>query len=579
MTTRPGSPAADFRRKLVLTVFGLLAGVLAWRAMDLQLTNREFLQDHGDARYLRVVETTAHRGMITDRNGEPLAISTPVSSVWGQPRVMVQHRNEWQRLAELIGTTSDHLETLILPRLSREFVYLKRHVSPGIAESLKAADFGGVGLVEEQRRYYPAAEVTAHTLGFTNVDDAGQEGVELAFDGTLKGKPGSRKVIKDRLGRIIEHVEQLEPTQPGRHLALSIDKRIQYIAYRELKAAVQAHNAEAGSMVVIEPHTGEILALVNQPSFNPNNRGELKGEHYRNRAVTDVFEPGSTIKPITVAAALESGQYEPDTPIETAPGSFKVGRHLVTDVRNFGALDVSGVIAKSSNVGASKMALSLEPEFLWRTLNGVGFGTSSGVGLPGESTGRLSDPRNWRDIERATLAFGYGLSVNVLQLARAYSVLAADGILRPLSITRVEGSVPGYRVMAIDTAREVRKMLLRVTTEGTGRAAAIDGYPVAGKTGTVHKATARGYAEDRYLSLFAGMLPAGKPELVAVVVIDEPQSGEHFGGRVAAPIFSRVLAEAARVLGLTPAEADQTEAVRYRIATHVAADPVAEAVQ
>lgn len=564
----------DMRRRLVLTLFTLFACVLGWRAMDLQLTNREFLQEHGDARYLRTVSTPAHRGMITDRNGEPLAISTPVNSVWGQPRVMAQHRDEWPQLASLIGTTTEHLETLILPRLDREFVYLKRHAAPEMSAAVATAGFNGVGLLEEQRRYYPAAEVTAHTLGFTNVDDEGQEGIELAFDATLRGKPGSRKVIKDRLGRVIEHVEQIRPTQPGRNLALSIDKRIQYIAYRELKAAVLAHKAEAGSMVVINPNTGEVLALVNQPSFNPNNRGQLKGDNYRNRAVTDVFEPGSTIKPITIAAALESGNYRPDTPIDTAPGTFKVGRHTVTDVRNFGGLDVAGVIAKSSNVGASKIALSLEPEFMWRAFNGVGFGTDSGIGLPGEATGYLSDPRNWRDIEQATLAFGYGLSVNVMQLARAYSVLASDGLLRPLSITKVDTPPPGHRVMSAATAREIRKMLLRVTTEGTGRAAALAGYPVAGKTGTVHKATTRGYAEHRYLSLFAGILPAAAPELVAVILIDEPQSGEHFGGRVAAPIFSRVMADATRVLGLTPIPSPDLDAQHYRMANRGDAGPM-----
>ena len=566
---------AEFRRKLVLTMFVVLAGILSWRAMDLQLTNREFLQEHGDARYLRIVKTPAHRGMITDRNGEPLAISTPVQSVWGQPRILVRHRDNWPRLATLIGTTTDHLEAIIIPRLDREFVYLKRHVSPEVAVDLKKANWPGVELLEEQRRYYPAAEVTAHTLGFTNVDDEGQEGIELAYDETLRGKQGSRKVIKDRLGRIIEQVEQIKLTQPGRDLTLSIDKRLQYIAYRELKAAVQAHDAEAATMVIVDPNTGEVLALVNQPSFNPNNRGKLKGEHYRNRAVTDVFEPGSTIKPITIAAALESGRYLPETPIDTNPGYFKVGRHVVSDVKNFGRLDVAGVIAKSSNVGASKIALSLEPDLLWRIFSGVGFGIDSGAGLPGESTGRLNDPRNWREIEHATLAFGYGLSVNSLQLARAYAVLAADGVLRPLSLTKVDKVVPGRRVLSVDTARKIRAMLQRVITGGTGRAAAVSGYRVAGKTGTVHKSTARGYAEDRYLSLFAGMLPATDPQLVAVVVIDEPKRGEHYGGRVAAPIFARVMHEAVRILGLMPDVNEDNDEMRYRLAVSTLKDGVA----
>jgi len=564
----------EFRRGLVLTVFALFAGVLAWRAMDLQLTNREFLQDRGDARYLRIVETPAHRGMITDRNGEPLAISTPVRSAWGQPRVMVKHQDQWPQLASLINTTTDHLEALILPRSGREFVYLKRHLSPGTAIELKKANLVGVGLLEEQRRYYPAAEVTAHTLGFTNVDDEGQEGIELAYDKTLRGERGSRKVIKDRLGRIIEHVEQLKPTLAGRDLTLSIDKRIQYIAYRELKAAVQAHDAEAGSMVILDPNTGEVLALVNQPSFNPNNRGDLKGDHYRNRAVTDVFEPGSTIKPFTIAAALESGRYAPDTSINTSPGYFKVGQSVVSDIRNYGSLDVTGVITKSSNVGVSKIALSLDPDLMWRMFHGVGFGTSSGIDLPGESTGRLNDAKNWRDIERATMAFGYGLSVNVMQLARAYSVLPADGILRPLSITKLEHALPGQRILSADTSRKIRKMLHSVTTDGTGRAAAVSGYQVAGKTGTVHKSTSRGYAEDRYLSLFAGMLPAAHPELVAVVVIDEPKSGGHYGGLVAAPIFAKVMREAARIRGLTPDVLKGAGETRYRLAASPPGDRV-----
>ncbi len=554
------------RRGIVLSVFGLMACVLSWRAMDLQLKNKEFLQDRGDARYLRTVNTPAHRGMITDRNGKPLAISTPVHSVSAQPQLMMRHLDNWPRIASIIGTTTAHLEALVMPRANKEFVYLKRHVSQETAQALAEANFPGVALLVEQRRYYPAAEVTAHTLGFTNVDDEGQEGIELAYDQTLRGKQGRHKVIKDRLGRVIEFVDQIKRTIPGRGLTLSIDKRIQYIAYRELKAAVQAHEAEAGSMVIADPRSGEVLALVNQPSFNPNNRGELKGEHYRNRAVTDIFEPGSTIKPITIAAALESGHYRPETSISTDPGYFKVGQHVVTDLKNFGELDVAGVIKKSSNVGASKIALSLEPELLWNMLHGVGFGANSGTGLPGESTGHLNEARNWRDIERATLAFGYGISVNAMQLTRAYSVLATDGILRPLSITKLERVSPGARIISTDTARKVRLMMEDVISDGTGRAASVVGYRVAGKTGTVHKSTARGYAEDRYLSLFAGMLPARQPELVAVVVIDEPKSGEHYGGRVAAPIFSKVMREAARVLGITPDDLSDVEDDRFRMA-------------
>ena len=554
------STQTNWRSNVVLLVFALLALVLAWRAMDLQFTDREFLQDRGNARYLRTVETPAHRGMITDRNGEPLAISTPVHSVSGRPQVLVNHRDEWPRLAALIGTTVDHLEALILPRLDRQFVYLKRHITPDDYANLVAAKLEGVDFLEEHRRYYPAAEVTAHVLGFTNVDDEGQEGVELAFDEVLRGRRGSRRVIKDPLGRIVEHIEQVEAPQAGGDLRLSIDKRIQYVAYRELKAAVQTHRAEAGSMVIVDPLNGEVLALVNQPSFNPNNRSELKGDHYRNRAVTDVFEPGSTVKPLTVAAALESSDFSPVSVVDTSPGHFKVGQHMVSDAQNYGPLSVADVVVKSSNVGASKIALSLDPEMLWRVFSHVGFGLSSGIGLNGEATGRLNDPRHWGEIERATIAFGYGLSVNTLQLARAYCAIASDGVLRPLALLKTAQAKPGRRVLSAQTARRIREILQRVTTEGTGREAAVSGYRVAGKTGTVHKSTARGYAEDRYRSLFAGMLPAAAPQLVAVVVIDEPSGGEHFGGRVAAPIFAKVMREAARIRGLVPDNIDSDTA-------------------
>ena len=535
-----------------MAIFGIAAAVLGWRALDLQLMNREFLQDHGDARYLRVVATNVHRGMVLDRNGEPLAISTPVPSAWAKPLELLSQRQRWPQLAAILDTTVDHLETLILPRQAREFVYLRRHASPDVSAALREANIAGVGLVEEYRRYYPAAEVTAHLLGFTNVDDRGQEGFELAFDSTLTGTPGARRVMKDRLGRIVEDVERIQAAHPGRDMRLSIDKRIQYVAYRELKAAVQAHRARAGAMVVLDSRTGEVLALVNQPSFNPNNRRDLRGDHYRNRAVTDVFEPGSTIKPFTIAAALESGRYTPATPIDTAPGFFKVGRDIVRDDKNFGRLDVASVIEKSSNVGASKIALSMEPETLWQMFSNGGFGSVTGIGLPGESFGHLSDFRNWRPIEHATHAFGYGLSVTAVQLARAYLIFATGGIIRPLSIVKQKKVPAGSRVISRNTAGAVNKMLRRVVTHGTGKAAAVSGYVVAGKTGTVHKSTANGYAANRYLSLFAGLIPATDPRLVAVVVIDEPGSGKYFGGLVAAPIFARVMQEATRILNLPP---------------------------
>lgn len=547
-------------------VFGVFAAVLVWRAVDLQLTDREFLQEHGDARYLRVVETEAHRGMVTDRNAEPLAISTPVSSVWVKPAEILAQRAHWPQLARILDMTEDHLETIIGPRRQREFLYLRRQVPPDVAAAIDAAHIPGVGLVYEYRRYYPAVEVTAHLLGFTNVDDRGQEGIELSFDSTLRGTPGQNRVIKDRLGRIVENVERVRPVQPGRDLALSIDRRIQYVAYRELKQAVQAHQASAGYMVILDVVSGEILALVNQPSFNPNNRGDLKGEHFRNRAVTDLFEPGSTIKPFTIAAALESGQYTPTTPIDTAPGFFKVGRHLVRDIHNYGRLDVSGVIEKSSNVGATKIALSMEPEQLWNILGQVGFGHVTGVELPSEPLGRLSDFHHWREIEHATLAFGYGMSVTALQLARAYSVIASGGLLKPVSIIRQEQPANGVRIFSEPTAHAVRDMLQLVVQRGTGKAAAVNGYHVAGKTGTVHKNTDAGYAEDQYLSLFAGFIPVSTPRLVAVIVIDGPRGRDYYGGLVAAPVFANVMHETVRIMNLAPDAPPEDTSENLRLA-------------
>ncbi|MEQ8660793.1 MAG: penicillin-binding transpeptidase domain-containing protein, partial [Gammaproteobacteria bacterium] len=528
------------------------AGALVGRAVELQLHESDFLQGHGDARYLRTHEIHADRGMVLDRNGEPLAISTPTHSAWIMPAEFLTERARWGELASTLNISIEQLETLVLPRLERQFVYLRRHLTPDEGAAIRALGLAGVGLQQEYRRYYPAGEVAAHVLGFTNVDDRGQEGVELAFDERLRGQPGLRRVIKDRLGRVVEDVERLRAIRPGEDIALSIDERVQYVAYRALKNAVHAEHARAGSMVIVDPHTGEIIALVNQPAYNPNNRADRNVAHYRNRAVTDLFEPGSTMKPFTVAIALESGRYVPDTIIETAPGHFKVGRNQVRDIRNFGTLDVAGVIEKSSNVGVSKIALSLEAETMWRGLRRFGFGTLTDVALPGETYGRLNDFANWSDIEHATLSFGYGLSVTAVQLARAYSVLANDGWLLPLSIVKRAEPLTRERVLAAETARAVRSMLERVVVAGTAQRAAVPGYTAAGKTGTVHKSVDSGYAEHRYLSLFAGMIPARDPRLVAVIMLDEPQGGEHFGGLVAAPIFATVMREATRILNIPP---------------------------
>lgn len=553
------------RRWLLMGLFALGMGALLWRAADLQLMRNVFLQDHGDARSLRVVEIPAHRGMVTDRYGEPLAVSTPVHAVWATPRQLLAGEGRLPELAKLLNMDVRELKTLLEDRVGREFVYLRRHLDPGLAQRVAALGLPGVSLGREYRRYYPASEVTAHILGFTNVDDIGQEGIELAFDKWLRGTPGAKRVLKDRLGRIVENVESIRPSSPGQDLVLSIDRRVQYLAYRELKAAVQRNAARGGSIVMLDAKSGEVLAMVSQPSYNPNNRGGLKRDYFRNRAVTDVFEPGSAIKPFTIASAIETGKYTPATVVDTRPGYISVGGHTIRDLQNYGVIDVATVIKKSSNVGASKIALSLDPKGLWVMLTNVGFGQITDSGFPGEASGHLDDYRSWPEVEHATLAFGYGLSVTALQLAQAYTVLAADGLLYAVTLQKLQDKPQGQRVMKESTAAAVRSMLEAVVHEGgTGQLAQITGYRVAGKTGTVHKSIAGGYAEDRYVSVFAGMAPATRPRLVMVVVIDEPRGHQHFGGQVAAPVFSKVMGGAMRLMNIAPD--DTTGLKRQRLA-------------
>ncbi len=549
------NPIKDYplRRTFVLSVFGVMMGVLIWRAYDLQILRKDFLRDHGDARSVRVVNIPAHRGMISDRNGEPLAISTPVYSIWTIPNQLLQSGKEITQLAELLKIESKELKELLIARKGRQFVYLKRHVTPEIEQKIMSLELPGVYRQREYKRYYPAAEVTAHLVGFTNIDDQGQEGLELAYNEWLNGKDGKKRVLKDRLGRVIENIESIEPAANGKDLQLSIDRRIQYLAYRELKKAVAYHKARSASLVMLDAKTGEVVAMVNQPSYNPNNRNGLKSDHFRNRTVTDVFEPGSTMKPFTIAAALESGKYEANTPIATAPGFFKVGTHTIRDAKNYGELNLATVIKKSSNVGATKIALSLEPEYFWKILSKVGFGQPTGSGYPGESSGRLDGYNNWSEVELATLSFGYGLSVTALQLAQAYNVLAADGLLLPISFSKVTGKITARRVLSKNVAQQVRTMMEAVVKPGgTGKLASVIGYRVAGKTGTVHKSTRGGYAEDRYRSVFAGMAPASDPKLVMVVMVDEPKQGQYYGGQVAAPVFSKVMDGSLRLLNLSP---------------------------
>jgi cell division protein FtsI (penicillin-binding protein 3) len=540
------------RARMLLALFALGFGILTARALYLQVLHNDFLQAKGELRYLRVLELPAHRGTITDRFGEPLAVSTPVESVWASPSEAVLAPAQLRALARLLDLAPDLLQRR-LGEKGREFVYLKRHLPPELATKVVQLGLPGIGLKREYRRFYPAGEATAHLLGFTDVDDRGQEGLELAYQSTLAGKPGSRRVIKDRLGHVVEDVESIRPPVQGRDLALSIDRKLQYLAYREIKRAVRAHRARAGGIVVLDATSGEVLALANFPAFNPNNRGSLDVQRARNRAVTDLFEPGSTLKPFTVAAALEARLIRPETLVQTAPGYLAVGRTIIHDPHPSGVLTVSQVIQKSSNVGVAKLALALPRDQLWGVLAACGFGTPPQSGLPGEVSGRLRDYRTWRQIEQATLAYGHGISVSLLQLARAYTVFATDGVLQPVSLVRRDHAALGERVLSHESAWAVRRMLETVVQPGgTAPRAQVIGYRVAGKTGTAHKFDGEGYARDRYVSSFVGLAPASAPRLLVAVAIDEPSAGEYYGGAVAAPVFSAVATEALRMLSIPP---------------------------
>jgi cell division protein FtsI (penicillin-binding protein 3) len=526
--------------------------VLTARAMYLQVWQNDFLQQEGASRFTRIIELPAHRGMITDRYGEPLAISTPVESVWASPADVRMSVSQRRHLCKLLGLEEWELKRK-LEDSGREFVYLKRHLPPDVAASVVQLGLPGISLKREYRRYYPDGEVAAQLIGITDVDDRGQEGIELAYQDWLSGKPGSRRVIKDRLGRVVEDAEPLRAPIEGRDLALSIDRKLQYLAYRELKAAVLRERAHAGEIVVLDVKTGEVLALANLPAFNPNNRATLDVRRSRNRAITDAFEPGSTLKPFTVAAALEAGVIRPNTMLQTAPGYLVVGDATIHDAHPEGMLTVTQVLQKSSNVGAAKLALALPRESLWKIFAGAGFGSVSQLGFPGEVAGRLRSYQHWRPIEQATMSYGHGISVSLLQLARAYTVFATEGTLQPLTLVRHEDAVSGQRVISAQTAAAVRSMLeMVVKPGGTAPRASVLGYRVAGKTGTAHKLEGHLYASDRYVSTFVGMAPASDPRLVIAVMLDEPSNGQYYGGVVAAPVFSRVMSEALRMLSVSP---------------------------
>ena len=541
-----------WRSRLLLVLLLAWFAALAGRAFYLQGLHNDFLQQKGESRYARVIELSATRGRIVDRNNEQLAISTPVESVAASPADVEMTADQVKRLARLLELDAAELSRK-LADTRREFVYLKRQLPPEDAAKVVALGVPGVFLQREYRRYYPAGEVTAHLIGFTDVDGKGQEALELAFETQLAGQPGSRSVIKDRLGQIVEDVESIRAPQNGQTLRLSIDARIQYLAYRELKNAVAAHRARAGGIVVLDATTGEVLAMANVPSFNPNNRGKLDPKRTRNRAVTDLFEPGSTLKPFTAAAALEAGTVRPESVIQTAPGELTIGNRTIHDAHPQGAITVAQVIQKSSNVGAAKMALALKPETLWGLFNQVGFGVPPRSGFPGEVSGRLRAAASWRPIEQATMSYGHGISVSLLQLARAYMIFATDGELRPATLVKREAPAESVQVISPATAQAVRHMLeMAVQPGGTAPRAQVIGYRVAGKTGTARKIEGRGYATDKHVSSFVGFAPASRPRLVVAVMIDEPRAGQYYGGAVAAPVFSSVTAGALRLLAVAP---------------------------
>lgn len=555
MKRRDDYAARQFRLRglLVMGMFAVVSVVVVARAMQLQVFDTGFLEQQADARHLRVATLNAHRGAILDRNGETLAASTPVDSVWANPGELAAATDQVDKLAKSLGLSTEKLLRLITSNLDREFIFLRRHMSPEQAQTVMALNVPGVYLQREYHRYYPTGEVTGHVLGFTDIDDRGQEGLELSYDDWLVGEPGAKRVMKDRLGRVIGDVESIRPARPGKDLTTSIDLRIQYLAYRELKAAVQKHRARSGSVVVLDVATGEILAMVNQPSYNPNDRSQFSPARYRNRAVTDIFEPGSSFKPLVMAVALESGRYTADSQIDTRPGYINLPGLRVEDKNNLGVVSIGTILAKSSNVGASKIALSLESDYLWDTLNRFGVGKLTTSGFPGESAGLLNDYTHWRQVGQATLSYGYGLSVTPLQLAQAYAVLAAGGVRRPVSFLRVDEAATGEQVITTKTADAVVDMLEEVVSlDGTGRKAAVPGYRVAGKTGTSWKFQAGGYSKDRYISVFAGLAPAADPRLVTIVILDEPSGEKYYGGDVAAPVFSAVNTGALRFLAVPP---------------------------
>jgi cell division protein FtsI (penicillin-binding protein 3) len=544
------------RLYVVLMVLVLGSSALIVRAVDVQVVRKDFYQEQGDARFLRDMPFEVSRGTIFDRNGEPLAVSTPVESIWASPQELLEHEERLPELAKALGVDADSLKQKLNQRADKEFLYLKRHLNPDAAAEIVKLGIPGVSSRREFRRFYPSGEVMAHVLGKTNIDDRGQEGLELAFDEVLAGTPGSERVIRDLRGNIVEEVELTKTPIPGRDITLSIDRRIQYLAYRELKSAIIERHATSGSMVILDVRNGEVLAMVNQPSFNPNMRENVDASYRRNRAVTDVVEPGSTMKAFTISAALESGKWKPESKIDTSPGTYEIAGHIIRDTHNHGLLNLTGVITKSSNVGAAKIAETLPRDNLYDMFHRFGFGESTGSGFPGESPGFLPISKAWGPVEKATISYGYGLNITPLQLAQAYTAIANEGRMRAPTFVK-DAQNPDSAIIDPQIAHTIMGMLRTVVSpEGTAQLAAVPNYVVAGKTGTARIAHEGGY-QNRYISLFAGIVPATAPRLVAVVVINDPSgaggnSTYYYGGFLSAPVFSKVMDGALRILDVPP---------------------------
>lgn len=545
--------SAIWRYWFFLVLLSACVCALLYRAVDLHVFEQAFLAEQGDARTIRFETLEAHRGMITDRHGEPLAVSAPVETIYADPKFLNLSTSELVALAKSLDVSASWLSKKIESNQDKRFIYLKRKMAPYEVEKVLSLNLDGVYSQREYKRYYPSGEVAAHVLGFTSIDGKGQEGLELAYDQWLTGKAGKKRVLKNRKGKVIKDLGEFEEAQSGHDIKLSLDMRIQYLAYRELKAAVETHRANSGSIVVLDVRTGDVLAMANQPSYNPNNRTTIDVSHLRNRAITDVFEPGSTMKLATIAAALESKKYNLNTELDTSPGFIRLGRKSIRDHRNYGVLNLLDIVAKSSNVGTSRIALNLTGDVVWDMFYRLGFGQGTGVGFPGESIGQLPDSSSWQPIEVATMSYGYGLNVNALQLAQAFMIYGNGGVKYPLSLIYREEQSQGQQVFSDAISTDLKDAMKAVVAKGgTGTRAQLPLYDVGGKSGTVHTVGKNGYEQSEYKAIFAGVAPADKPEIAMVVIIDAPAGAEYYGGEVAAPVFSRVVDGAMRLLNVRP---------------------------